>query len=292
MISLAAELALSAGPFLITFREALEAVLIIIIIAAYLSKTGRLHARKYLFMGALSGVLASIIIGALTSIFFGGLKGPSEKLFEGAASLSAAGVLTYMIFWMARNSKNIKSDIHKKIDTAEKLEIGIFSLAFIVVVREGIETVLFLTSYSHQYPSETIIGIFAAAIAMSVLTFFMYKGLFRLNIQKFFRYTSVLLLVFAAGLVGYGVHEMMEYAEETGTRFGIIAESAYNINPADSQNPLHEKGYIGSILKALVGYDGNPEWLRVILYITYWVIIGMYLLKTYSKPGDVNAFRK
>ena len=97
------------------------------------------------------------------------------------------------------------------------------------------------------------------------------------------------LLIFGAGLAGYGVHELLEAGEHSGMDFWFFGEKPYDINPAlnsDGSYPaLHEKGIIGSILKALVGYDGNPEWLRIIVYLGYWIVIGTYLYKQY-RPTD------
>jgi high-affinity iron transporter len=110
-----------------------------------------------------------------------------------------------------------------------------------------------------------------------VLSYLMLKGVYRMNLQRFFKYTSVLLIVFAAGLFGYGVHELIEAG-----LLPAIVDQVWNINPLDITHPLHEKGIIGSILKALIGYDGNPELLRVIAYLGYWTVMGIYLLKTYA----------
>ncbi|MFQ6075017.1 MAG: ferrous iron transporter, partial [Candidatus Bathyarchaeia archaeon] len=87
----------------------------------------------------------------------------------------------------------------------------------------------------------------------------------------------------------YGVHELIEAGEEMGVDLGILSQEAYNINPADKTHILHEKGAIGSILKALVLYDGNPEVLRVIVYVAYWAIIGAYLLRTYGFGHPKNT---
>lgn len=110
-----------------------------------------------------------------------------------------------------------------------------------------------------------------------VLAFLMMKGVYTMNIQKFFKYTSIILVIFASGLLGYGVHELIE----AGLLPPII-DHVWDINPASITHPLHEKGAIGSLLKALIGYDGNPELLRVIVYIGYWLVIGYYLVQTYA----------
>jgi high-affinity iron transporter len=117
------------------------------------------------------------------------------------------------------------------------------------------------------------------------------RGTYQLDIKKFFGYTSVLLIVFSAGLAGYGVHELIEAGENLGYDFGVLGDKPFNINPPvnpDGTYPiLHEKGVVGSILKALVGYDGNPEWLRITVYLGYWLIIGSYVLRTYRRPNDI-----
>ena len=101
-----------------------------------------------------------------------------------------------------------------------------------------------------------------------------------------------MLLIFGAELAGYGVHELIEAGAHSGMDFGLLGEKPYDINPPvnpDSSYPaLHEKGVIGSVLKALVGYDGNPEWLRIIVYIGYWIVIGAYLYKQYRPVHAVH----
>jgi len=239
-------------------------------------------------MGTAVAILASVILGAIVQVVYGGLTGIAAEIFEGTASLIATVVLTYMIFWMANNAQKIKSELQQKIDISISREqvFGIATLSFVAVFREGLETVLFLSATIFVDPLGAMIGILIGFAVVILLAIFLMKGTYRLDIRKFFKYTSVILIVFAAGLVGYGVHELIEAGEGAGVEFGILGQQAFNINPAmnpDGTYPLlHEKGAIGSILKALVGYDGNPEWLRIVVYIGYWLIVGSYLLKTYA----------
>ena len=260
--------------FVITFREALEAALIVSIILAYLGKVGRKDLKKYLYLGTGLAIFTSLILGAIVLTVYGGLPTGVEKVFEGAASVTATVVLTYMIFWMAKNSQKIRSELQVKIDVAitSGYIFGITSLAFVAVFREGLETVLFLTTLVATDPFGTLIGALLGISTVLVLSFLMMKGVYRMNIQKFFKYTSVILVVFAAGLLGYGVHEFIE-----ADLLPPIVENVWNINPPDVTHPLHEKGAIGSILKALVGYDRNPELLRVIVNMGYWLVVGSYL---------------
>ena len=277
----------SSAPLLITFREALEAALIVGILAAYLKKIGREDLNRYLLTGVFAAVIASIVVGGGAAYVYGGLSGVSEKLFEGSASILATVVLTYMIFWMARNARGIRGQLEEKVHTSvtRGYVYGISLLAFIAVAREGLETVLFLTAFAVQDFAATLTGLIIGVTAVVGLSFLMMRGVYRLDLQKFFKYTSVLLLIFAAGLLGYGVHEFIEAAEVSGIEIGPIAAHAFDINPPDTDNIFHEKGVVGSILKALVGYDGNPEWLRVISYAGYWIVIGGYLIRSYGIFG-------
>lgn len=282
--------------FLITFREALEVALIMAIVLAYLKKIGRLNLSRYVWIGTGAAVVASVLAGSGIYLFYGELAGVSADIFEGIASLTAMGILTYMIFWMATNSREIKGEVERKIDlsiTKGQL-FGIATLAFVAVFREGIETVLFLTALFVSDAGGSLIGTFAGIVVVGVLGALMLKSTTRLPIRDFFKYTSVLLVMFSAGLLGAGVHDLIEAAGGSGMELGLLAQAPFNINPIDSSNPFHERGVIGSVMKALVGYDGNPEWLRIFAYVGYWLLIGPYLLKTYAPslfPGDQRSLR-
>jgi len=270
--------------FVITFRETLEAVLIISILITYLARTNRRDLHRYVWIGAVTAAIISVALGLVVAIIYGSLTGVSEKLFEGTASILATGVLTYMVFWMAKNARRIRGEIEEKTDIAitSRYLFGIATLSFIAVVREGIETVLFLTAIATSDPKGTIMGAVTGIVLVIASAGLLIKGMYRLDIRTFFRVTSILLIIFAAGLLGYGVHEFMEAAETQEVNLGILAQPAFDINPSDITHPLHEKGAVGSVLKTLIGYDGNPEILRIMIYLAYWVAIGIYLARTYS----------
>ncbi|MCX9089198.1 MAG: FTR1 family protein [Candidatus Methanoperedens sp.] len=270
--------------FLITFREGLEAALIIGIIAAYVAKLGRKDLNRYINIGIISALVASLAVAFLFKVVYGELQGTAEQLFEGAAALTAAIVLTYMIFWMAQNSKQIKGEVQEKIDLSisKGQMFGIAALSFVAVFREGVETVLFLGTLAIQSPADTIAGFILGLALVIVLSFIMFKGIYRLDVSRFFRYTSILLILFSAGLAATAVHEFNEA--------GIIPEIVEHIwdinpplNPDGSYPPLHENGLIGGSLKALIGYNGNPSLTEVMAYIGYWIIIGLFVYRSYLK---------
>ena len=270
--------------FLITFREGLEAALIIGIIAAYVAKLGRKDLNRYINIGIISALVASLAVAFLFKVVYGELQGTAEQLFEGAAALTAAIVLTYMIFWMAQNSKQIKGEVQEKIDLSisKGQMFGIAALSFVAVFREGVETVLFLGTLAIQSPADTITGFILGLALVIVLSFIMFKGIYRLDVNRFFRYTSILLILFSAGLVATAVHEFNEA--------GIIPEIVEHVwdinpplNPDGSSPPLHENGLIGGSLKALIGYNGNPSLTEVMAYTGYWIIIGLFVYRSYRK---------
>jgi high-affinity iron transporter len=270
--------------YLITFRESLEAALIITIIATYLTKLNRNDLKKYMWLGSLAAIATSLLAGAAIFLLFGQLTGLYEKLFEGTAAITATAVLTYMIFWMAKNARKIKGEIQTKVDlavTAGSL-LGIALLAYVAVVREGIETVLFLTALASADPYGTAIGGLIGVATVLALSFGIMKGIYRLDLRVFFKATSIVLVIFAAGLLGYGIHELMEAGEAVGLSFGPLGWEIYNINNVDPTGLLNENGPIGSMLKSIVGYDSNPELLRIAGYLAYWVIVGVYLVKNYT----------
>ena len=269
--------------FLITFREALEAALIIGIIAAYVAKIGRKDLNRYINIGVIGALITSLTVAMIFKTVYGELSGAVEQLFEGAAALAAAIVLTYMIFWMANNSRQIKGEVQEKIDLSiSKGQVfGITALSFIAVFREGVETVLFLGTLAINDPLDTISGFILGLAAVIVLSFIMFKGTHRLDVGKFFRYTSFMLILFSAGLVATGVHE---FNEAGIIPYGI--EHFWDFNPPlnpDRTYPLfHENGLIGGSLKALMGYNGNPSLTEVMAYIGYWIIIGTFVYRTYK----------
>ncbi|MCX9012498.1 MAG: FTR1 family protein [Candidatus Methanoperedens sp.] len=276
--------------FLITFREALEAALIVGIIAAYLAKIGRKDLYRYLYAGIIGAVVASAGVALAFKFIYGELQGTAEQLFEAAAALTASAVLTYMIFWMAGNSKKIKGELQEKIDVSisEGQMLGVAALSFISVFREGVETVLFLGTLAIISPLDTLIGFILGVAAVTGMSLIMFKGIYSLDVGRFFKYTSILLILFSAGLIATGVHELNEA--------GIIppvVEHVWDINPPVNPDgtypPLHENGIIGSSLKSLVGYSASPSLTEVLAYIGYWLVTGFFVYRTYRVPGAAKA---
>ena len=278
--------------FLVTSRETLEATLVVGIVLAYLTKTNKHHYRKTVYYGIAFGILASLLSAFIFTIFAGGFEGRAEEIFEGITMLFASFLLTTMILWMMRQ-KHIARHIESKVSVEiEKAEIdmtyayGLFLLVLIAVLREGVETVIFLNAMKYASGVNFVGGLLGVLTAIGVGYLF-FTSTRKVNLKKFFNISSILLILFAAGLVAQGIHELQEA--------GVIlygAKELWNINPAvavEGVYPLlHEKGMVGSFLKGLFGYNGNPSLLEVLSYIAYLGIIFYllhlkYHLKFYSK---------
>ncbi|MBS3735987.1 MAG: FTR1 family protein [Candidatus Bipolaricaulota bacterium] len=262
--------------FLITFREGLEAALLIGIMVAYLSKIDQGEFNKYIYVGAAVAIGASGLLGWLFFSAATSLGETQQEIFEGVASLSAALVLTYVIVWMARSSHLIKDRIEQRIDTTlsrGKL-FGLVTVAFLAVFREGVETVLLVGTLAVRSPYRTVIGFGIGLFVVLALAVLAFRGVYLLDLEIFFKTTSVILVVFAAGLVAYGVHEL----NEVGLIPPVI-EHLWNTNFL-----INEDGVFGSILTALIGYNANPSLTEVLAYVFYWVSAGSFLLTTVFKP--------
>ena len=259
------------GSLLITLREGLEATLIIGIILAYLARTDNRQGFKPVWFGVSLAVLVSLMAGAVIFFLAGEFSGQAEEMFEGLAMFLAAGVLTWMIFWMRKQAINIKAHLHSQIRSAltSGSALGLVILAFVVVVREGIETVLFLFAATRVAESSvlfTVGGFLGMTIAIGI-GYSIYKGTSRLNLRTFFNITSIVLIVFAAGLLAHGIHEWHEA--------GIIPPVVAHL--WDINHILPEKSTFGRFLTAIVGYNANPSLVEAVTYSVYLALaLGIY----------------
>ncbi|AEC52505.1 hypothetical protein PNA2_1590 [Pyrococcus sp. NA2] len=273
------------GTFLITFREALEAAIIIGIMVAYLKRTNRTSQIREVWIGTALSVGTSVLLGMGIVRFYGGFK--EKELFEGVASYLAVIVLTSMIYWMATKGKNVKSEIENKISTSIT-PLTLITFTFIVIFREGLETVIFLTPFIIRNIEETLLGFVTGLMAALVLAYLIYGLGMRINLKKFFYFSSILLVLVAAGLIGYGTHELIEWAEKEGYSPGVLANIVYDLGiPEDSI--WHHKGAIGSIFAVLFGYSTKMELGRVIIQFGY-LFTALYLVfKSYGKDPSLNG---
>jgi len=250
------------GQYLITFREVLEAALITAIIFSYLIKTDRSDLSRYVWYGIYLAVGASLSSGAFIWLTYGILPKAFQSLFEATSAFIAVAVLSSMIYWMAIKGKNIREEIKQRIETVTTRGtiFGLTSIVFVVVFREGFETVLFLTPFLLDDAITTLIGMIAGTTTALILSYGIFIAGIKINLRRLFYFTRLLILL-ASGLAGYGTHELIEYYEKTGVNLGWLAEPAYDLNLA-KDNLLHHKNVVGSVFAVMFGYTVTAEWLQ------------------------------
>jgi len=271
------------GQFLLAFREALEAELVIAIMLAYLKRTERNSLSRYAWYGVYIAVGASLLSGASIWFLYGNLSGPAKALFEGIAALFAVLVLSSMIYWMASKGKQLRTEVESRVQTIVTQTItGRVSFSFVAVFREGLETVLFIIPFLLEDAAGTVVGSFLGIAASMVLAYVVFIAGMKIDIRKFFYFTSVLLVLLAGGLAGYGVHELIEYSEEAGIEVGWLGGYAYVLD-IPKESPLHHKGVLGSILAVMFGYTIEAEWARIIVHSAYLAVSLPLVILAYQK---------
>lgn len=260
------------GGFLTGLREGVEAALIVGIIAGYLVKIGRADRLGVIWGGVVAAVALSAAIGIAAFVILGGLEGQTEKLIEGFTSLLAVVILTYMIFWMRKQAVTLGAELRKGVDRAiaSASIFGLAALAFTAVIREGIETALFLLGQTTAASeagagSWVILGAFIGLFVATLIGFAIFRAGVRLNLAAFFNVTGAALVVIAAGLLSYGVHELVEV--------GLVPAIIAPVYDLSGVLP-HTEG-IGQFLRAIVGYSATPELSALLLQITY-LVFGLF----------------
>jgi high-affinity iron transporter len=250
---------------LIAFREGLEAALIIGIVFGYLSKIGQDTKKRLAWMGVAAAVILSFIIALIIQAVGAELKPPAEPIFEGLTMFIAVIMLTWMIVWMRRQARSLKSSLEHELQAALSSGQGraLFLVTFVAVFREGIETALFLSAAAFANNGlDTLLGGVIGLVLAALVGYLLYGATVRLNLRTFFTVTSVLLLIFAAGIFARGIGEFQEVG-----LLPMISEHVYNLSaivPADST--------FGQVLEVLIGYNPSPSLLQVIGYGGYWVL--------------------
>jgi len=261
--------------FLITLREGLEISLVVAIIAAYLVKTDSRRHLPAMWLGVGLAAIASIACGFIFDALIGDFVGRWEQAIEGTLAFLAVAVLTWMIFWMRRNSRNISSDPHAKIDAAlDRSPLALAAISFVAVAREGFETALFLigAETSASSGAAVVLGGFIGLVVSIVIGVAFYAGSARIDLRRFFQYTGLLLILFAAGLFAKGLHE---FRELLGIEWGLVSDTVWNV----TSGPFAEGSTMHDFLKGLFGWSPHPERIRVAGYLAYLVPVTWFFYR-------------
>jgi high-affinity iron transporter len=262
--------------FIIALREGLEAALIVGILVAYIVRTDRRHLLKPLWTGVGVAIAASLALGAVLSFTSAELTDRGEELFAGTTSFIAVGLVTWMVFWMKRTARSLRNELHGKVDTA--LTGGPISLAlvaFFAVAREGLETALFIyTNFKTVGAASTAtVGLILGLTLAVVLGYLIYNRSVKLNLSKFFTITGVALIIVAAGVLSYGIHEFQELGFLPGEDNFL-----WDVTPW-----IAKESILGSLLGGTVGFDTTTSFVQFFAWAVYLVaVLVPYLAK--AKP--------
>jgi len=281
--------------FIIMFREGLEASLIVGIIYTLLIKQELNKEIRQLWLGVGAAIVASIITGfALIQVKSSIGNASIEALFEGVAMIATAGLIWYVIFWLSKQvgaTTALKDEANQAVESAGW---GIFLIIFFAIFREGFETAIFLMGSFSMTESFSYSGFFGGLVLAIAIGYAIVVQGKRIQLKSFFRATSLLLVVFASGMMTYGAHEIEEFLvkgdhlqaigletkQDIKRPYSILKPKAelsesdnpvfysYNLNGKEKYTHLlHDKGHLGVFLKGFVGYNSNPNWIELFVWI-------------------------
>jgi high-affinity iron transporter len=269
--------------FLIGLREGLEAALVIGILVAYLVRTERRHLLNRVWIGVGIAVVLSLTFGAILTLGPQGLSFEAQEAIGGVLSIIAVGLITWMIFWMGKNARFLKRELEGSMERAISVGSGaIVTMALLAVGREGLETALFLWAGIQSAGASTgpIIGATLGLIAAAALGVLIYRGAIKLNLRTFFQWTGVFLIVVAAGVLAYGVHDLQEAGILPG-----LDNLAWDVSAAVPPSSIH-----GTFLKAIFNFSAQTTVLEAVVYFAYLIpVMIIFVRMAFAAPSRPAA---
>jgi high-affinity iron transporter len=278
------------GNYLIGLREGLEASLVVTILVAYLVRSERRHLLPRIWGGIGVAVLVSLSFGALLTFGPRGLTFQAQEAIGGTLSVLAVGFVTWMIFWMARAARSLSGELRGQIDrAAEGDRRSLVVVAALAVGREGLETALFLWAATQTATGahtastvpawQPITGAVLGIATAVVLGYLLYRGAVKINLARFFTWTGAFLIVVAAGVLGYGFHDL----QEAGILPGL------NSLAFDVSGTIDEGSWYGAVLKGVVNFSPQTTWLQAAVWAAYLAVTLTFFLRGVRRRSRPQA---
>ena len=271
------------GNFLIGLREGLEASLIVSILIAYLVKSGRRDQLPKVWAGVAAAVAISLGFGALLTFGPKGLSFTAQELIGGSLSILAVALVTWMIFWMATAARTLASDLRRRVDAAaHRPSWSLPLIAALAVGREGLETALFIWAATNAAGTEgtpsggPLLGALLGLLVAVGLGYAMYAGAVRINLSKFFAVTGGFLIVIAAGVLAYGVHDLQEAGFLPG-----LNNLAYDVSAV-----VPPAGVLGTLLKGIFNFSAAATVLEVAVWVAYVAVVGTLFVRLVRRKAQ------
>lgn len=281
--------------FLIGLREGLEAALVVGILVAYLSRLGRRDALPRLWAGVGLAVALSLGLGAVLTFGAHTLTFEAQELIGGLLSIAAVAMVTWMIFWMQRAGRTLKNTLHVGVDRAFASAAlwGLVVIGFVSVAREGIETTLLLWSMAQSFGNapDALLGALLGLVTAVILGWLFARGMLRLDLRLFFTWTGAFLIIVAAGVLAYGIHDLQEAGVLPGpfTAFAPLdpTTGAVAIGWAavpfgwafDVSAVIAPGGPLAAILQATIGFMPRMSWLQVFAWVAYVGVVAFVFVR-------------
>lgn len=262
---------------LIGLREGLEASLIVVLLLAYVVKTGRRHLIPRIWAGVGIALALSIGCGALLTFGPRGLTFEAQEAIGGGLSIVAVGLVTWMVFWMAQTARSLGQDLHSRVDkAADGAAWGLVVVAALAVGREGLETALFLWAAAQATGESTVplLGALLGLLVAAGLGYLLHRGVLKVNLSRFFTWTGAALIVIAGGVLAYGIHDLQEAGILPGLH--LLAFDVSAAVPASS--------WYGTVLKGTLNFSPATTWLEASAWVLY-VAPTMFLYLTSHRRG-------
>lgn len=275
--------------YLIGLREGLEASLVVVILVAYLVRSDRRQLIPRIWAGVAIAVLVSLAFGALLTFGPRGLGFEAQEAIGGSLSIIAVGFVTWMIFWMARSARGLSSELRGQIDrAADGSAMSLVVVAMLAVGREGLETALFLwaaTQAAARGATSTTAPITGAALGILTaiaMGYLVYRGALKLNLSKFFTWTGAFLILVAAGVLAYGVHDLQEARILPG-----LDDLAFDVS-----DTIPPTSWLGTLLKGTLNFSPATTWLEATVWLLYVVpvmVLFFRLIRRSNRPAPAPA---
>ncbi|MEV3902414.1 iron uptake transporter permease EfeU [Mycobacterium sp. NPDC050551] len=270
------------GSGLIGLREGLEAAIVVSILVAFLVKSDRRDALKWVWLGVGAAIAMTIVVFLAIQFSAYTITGLGAEAIAGVASLVAVGIVTTMVLWMKKAAAGLSGELRTGMTRA--LEAGAFAvtaLAFLAVGREGVETALFMVGFAEAETAWPLLGLIIGVLIAAAIAYGMYAGAVRINLAKFFKYTGVFLIVVAAGILSYGIGALQTVGWLPG-----LGSRAFDVSAS-----FNWSAWYGEVIQGVFNITPSPTWLQLLLWLAYLVTVLIAFLwpVTSAKPAAAPA---
>jgi high-affinity iron transporter len=264
------------GSGLIGLREGLEAAIVVTILVAFLVKSERRDALKWVWLGVAAAIVMTVAVFLVIQFGENTISGLAAEAIAGIASLVAVAIVTTMILWMKKAAASMSGVLCGEMARAlETGSLAVLALAFLAVGREGVETALFMVGYAEAQTAWPLLGLVIGVVVAAAIAYGMYAGAVRINLAKFFKYTGVFLIVVAAGILSYGIGAL----QTVGWLPGLSAE-AFDISAW-----FDWSSWYGEIIQGVFNITPTPTVLQLAAWLAYLVIVLTIFVRPTKAPA-------